>query len=125
MVDLAESGDSCHVLKIQLRLCELRVHAGRVRRMVYRYVLVPVPVYDAYQVRRTRWYKRKCTQVFGDKLLGTRGGEIAVLMEGFKLLLLFIPGTWYSINCYQVCITSDSPPVFCSVGRGGYAHPPL
>ena len=75
MVDLAESGDSCHVLKIQSRLCELIVHAGRVRRMIYRYVLVPVPVYDAYQVRRTRWYKRKCTQVLGTNYLELEGGK--------------------------------------------------
>ena len=91
MEDLAESGDSCHVLKIQLRLCELRVHAGRVRRMVYRYVLVPVPVYDAYQVPGTS-YQVVQTEVhpsFGDKLLGTRGGGIAVLMEGFKFCLLY------------------------------------
>ena len=111
MVDLAESGDSCHVLKIQLRLCELRVHAGRVRRMVYRYVLVPVPVYDAYQVPGTS-YQVVQTEVhpsFGDKLLGTRGGEVAVLMKGFILLLLFIPGNWYSINCYVSPVTHLRP----------------
>ena len=44
--------------------------------MVYRYVLVPVPVYDAYQVRRTRWYKRKCTQVLGTNYLELEGGKL-------------------------------------------------
>ena len=53
---------------------ELRVHAGRVRRMVYGYV--PVPVYDAYQVRRMRWYKRKCTQVLETNYLELEGGKL-------------------------------------------------
>jgi len=72
MVDLAvRRFGSCTE---NLTMCELRVHAGTVHRMVYRYV--PVSVYGTYQVRRTRWYKRKCTQVLGTNYLELEGGKL-------------------------------------------------